>query len=47
MEGEEEEEEEEEEREMAVMKPEIVFFGEGLPESFHKHLEEDKDKVLT
>lgn len=26
-----------------VMKPDIVFFGEGLPESFHKAMAEDKE----
>lgn len=25
------------------MKPDIVFFGEGLPDSFHKAIEEDKN----
>lgn len=29
--------------EMAVMKPDIVFFGEGLPEEFHQQIAEDKD----
>ena len=28
-----------------VMKPDIVFFGEGLPKSFHSQLERDKVKV--
>lgn len=28
-----------------VMKPDIVFFGEGLPDEFHHALEEDKAKV--
>lgn len=28
-----------------VMKPDIVFFGEGLPDEFHHTLEEDKTKV--
>lgn len=28
---------------MAVMKPDIVFFGEGLPEEFHELIAEDKD----
>ena len=27
------------------MKPDIIFFGEGLPDEFHKKLEEDKGKV--
>ncbi|XP_050531270.1 NAD-dependent protein deacetylase sirtuin-1-like [Daktulosphaira vitifoliae] len=26
-----------------IMKPDIVFFGEGLPDSFHKAIEEDKN----
>ena len=30
---------------VGVMKPDIVFFGEGLPDSFHKQLQEDKTKV--
>ena len=38
--------EEEEEEVVGVMKPDIVFFGEGLPESFHRQLREDKTKVL-
>jgi len=25
------------------MKPDIVFFGEGLPDSFHKAIEDDKN----
>lgn len=25
------------------MKPDIVFFGEGLPDSFHRAIEEDKN----
>ena len=29
------------------MKPNIVFFGEGLNDTFHKSIEEDKHKVLT
>ena len=28
----------------AVIKPDIVFFGEGLPERFHTLIEEDFDK---
>ena len=31
--------------EVGVMKPDIVFFGEGLPDEFHHTLEEDKTKV--
>jgi NAD-dependent SIR2 family protein deacetylase len=27
------------------MKPDIVFFGEGLPDSFHQQLHEDKTQV--
>ena len=30
--------------ELAVMKPDIVFFGEGLPEEFHKQMEADKEQ---
>ena len=29
---------------MAIMKPDIVFFGESLPEEFHKQMEVDKDE---
>ena len=29
--------------ELAVMKPDIVFFGEGLPEEFHQQMEQDKE----
>ncbi|XP_003738863.1 NAD-dependent protein deacetylase sirtuin-1 [Galendromus occidentalis] len=28
---------------MAVMKPDIVFFGEGLPKEFHEKIKEDRD----
>ena len=28
-----------------IMKPDVVFFGEGLPKAFHSTLAEDKDKV--
>lgn len=28
--------------EMAIMKPDIVFFGESLPEEFHQQMAEDK-----
>lgn len=42
---EEKEEEEEEEETPGVMKPDIVFFGEGLPDEFHLNLDEDKTKV--
>ncbi|KAF6210836.1 hypothetical protein GE061_013947 [Apolygus lucorum] len=30
--------------ERGVMKPDIVFFGEGLPEAFHKAMEKDSDE---
>ncbi len=40
------EEEEEEEGRVGVMKPDIVFFGEGLPDSFHEQLQKDKKKVI-
>ncbi len=33
------------EMQVGVMKPDIVFFGEGLPDKFHKQLHEDKPKV--
>ncbi|XP_072533536.1 NAD-dependent protein deacetylase sirtuin-1 isoform X2 [Salminus brasiliensis] len=29
----------------AIMKPDIVFFGENLPESFHRAMKQDKDEV--
>ena len=41
----EEEGEGEENESVGVMKPDIVFFGEGLPDDFHHALEEDKTKV--
>lgn len=28
-----------------IMKPDIVFFGEGLPDSFHKAMSQDKNKA--
>ncbi|XP_066925909.1 NAD-dependent protein deacetylase sirtuin-1-like [Clytia hemisphaerica] len=28
-----------------VIKPDIVFFGESLPESFHRQIQDDKDKA--
>ncbi|XP_077999136.1 NAD-dependent protein deacetylase sirtuin-1-like [Glandiceps talaboti] len=31
--------------ELAVMKPDIVFFGEGLSASFHKGLDEDREEL--
>ncbi|XP_074531748.1 NAD-dependent protein deacetylase sirtuin-1 isoform X2 [Halichoeres trimaculatus] len=30
---------------LAIMKPDIVFFGENLPEVFHRAMKQDKDKV--
>ncbi|CAL8358053.1 unnamed protein product [Boreogadus saida] len=30
---------------MAIMKPDIVFFGENLPELFHRAMKQDKDEV--
>ncbi|XP_038197148.1 NAD-dependent protein deacetylase sirtuin-1 isoform X2 [Arvicola amphibius] len=30
---------------LAIMKPEIVFFGENLPEQFHRAMKYDKDEV--
>lgn len=27
------------------MKPDIVFFGENLPEAFHRAMKQDKDEV--
>lgn len=38
-------EDEGEEFAVGVMKPDIVFFGEGLPDAFHEQLQEDKSKV--
>lgn len=29
----------------AIMKPDIVFFGENLPEFFHRAMKQDKDEV--
>ncbi|GAA6107786.1 NAD-dependent protein deacetylase sirtuin-1 isoform X1 [Tachysurus ichikawai] len=29
----------------AIMKPDIVFFGENLPEAFHRAMKKDKDEV--
>ncbi|KAM9477339.1 NAD-dependent protein deacetylase sirtuin-1 isoform 2-T2 [Clarias gariepinus] len=29
----------------AIMKPDIVFFGENLPEAFHRAMKQDKDDV--
>ena len=40
-----ESDENEEEEILGVMKPDIVFFGEGLPDEFHHALEEDKAQV--
>ncbi|XP_048862846.1 NAD-dependent protein deacetylase sirtuin-1 [Brienomyrus brachyistius] len=30
---------------LAIMKPDIVFFGENLPEHFHRAMKQDKDEV--
>lgn len=30
---------------LAIMKPDIVFFGENLPETFHRAMKQDKDEV--
>ncbi|XP_064418776.1 NAD-dependent protein deacetylase sirtuin-1 [Latimeria chalumnae] len=30
---------------LAIMKPDIVFFGENLPEQFHRAMKHDKDEV--
>ncbi|KAJ3610814.1 hypothetical protein NHX12_022905 [Muraenolepis orangiensis] len=30
---------------LAIMKPDIVFFGENLPEMFHRAMKQDKDEV--
>ncbi|KAG2463361.1 NAD-dependent protein deacetylase sirtuin-1 [Polypterus senegalus] len=30
---------------LAIMKPDIVFFGENLPEQFHRSMKHDKDEV--
>lgn len=30
---------------LAIMKPDIVFFGENLPEVFHRAMKQDKDEV--
>lgn len=29
---------------MGILKPDIVFFGEGLPEIYHKSINDDKNK---
>ena len=29
------------------MFPDIVFFGESLPEAFHRQIQDDKDKVIS
>ncbi|XP_072164755.1 NAD-dependent protein deacetylase sirtuin-1-like [Diadema setosum] len=31
--------------EMAILKPDIVFFGEGLPKDFYEKLDDDKDEA--
>jgi NAD-dependent deacetylase sirtuin 1 len=28
-----------------IMKPDIIFFGENLPNEFHDKFEEDRDKI--
>ncbi|XP_077469630.1 NAD-dependent protein deacetylase sirtuin-1 isoform X1 [Stigmatopora argus] len=30
---------------LAIMKPDIIFFGENLPEMFHRAMKQDKDEV--
>lgn len=30
--------------ESAILKPDIVFFGESLPEEFHREIQMDKDE---
>lgn len=30
---------------LAIMKPDIVFFGENLPEQFHRAMKYDKNEV--
>ncbi|CAF0901640.1 unnamed protein product [Brachionus calyciflorus] len=35
---------ESEEKLIGILKPDIVFFGEGLPEIYHKSINEDKNK---
>lgn len=30
--------------ELAIMKPDIVFFGESLPDEFHHQMDEDKQE---
>ena len=39
-------EDDNEDKQPGVMKPDIVFFGEGLPASFHSQLQKDKAEVL-
>ena len=38
-------EDRDDEDEMAVMKPDIVFFGEELPREFHSQLQDDMEQV--
>jgi hypothetical protein len=45
MQEEEKGEQQGEEESAGVMKPDIVFFGEGLPDEFHHALEDDKTEV--
>ena len=40
-----EETEKEDEDGVGIMKPDIVFFGEGLPDTFHEQLQQDKTEV--
>jgi NAD-dependent SIR2 family protein deacetylase len=47
MQEEEKGEQQGEEESAGVMKPDIVFFGEGLPDEFHHALEDDKTEVRS
>jgi NAD-dependent SIR2 family protein deacetylase len=40
-----EDESDDDDRDKALMKPDIVFFGEKLPAVFHQSLKEDREKV--
>lgn len=42
---EDESEDDDDDRNRALMKPDIVFFGEKLPAVFHQSLKEDREKV--
>nr|XP_006824046.1 PREDICTED: NAD-dependent protein deacetylase sirtuin-1-like isoform X2 [Saccoglossus kowalevskii] len=35
----------EDSKQLAVMKPDIVFFGEGLPQRFHHQIDKDREEV--